>query len=435
MITISKYALIATSAVAALTTSGCSSILGKPDSQEDSSKVQHAQTKQQKAVLQKASFQQRGTDGNIQPANYHQTQNQKASIDEDFDTWERVFHGFQLNGNYNQHPNVQYFVNYYGRKPAQLSLLSERASVFLHMIVYEIDRRGMPTEIALLPFVESAFDPDIFSSAGAAGLWQFIPDTGRRYGLQQAKHYDARMDPFAATGAALSYLQELHDEFNGDWLLALAAYNCGEKRVQREIDNNRAAGLPADFWHLSGLPKETREYVPRLLAFKELIRNAPRYGVSLADTPNRARLAQVRVNKPVDLRRVALMAGLNSEHLINLNPCFRTGVTTPEYSNRIVLPRSQAQQLAQIIESQPPAASRQVYASKSSSGYNRLATVKIRKKPVQYANAKSKSHTVRRGETLQTIAQKHGMTVEALMKTNSKHTSRIRVGERLDIIA
>lgn len=410
--------------------------MGKPDSQTGvTGSVQHAKTNQQKAVLRKASLHNTSAQGNLQPASYSQPQDQKASIDADFDTWERVFHGFQFNGNDNRHPRVQQFVNYYGRNPAQLTMLSERASVFLHMIVYEIDRRGMPSEIALLPFVESAFDPDVFSHAGAAGLWQFIPDTGRRYGLQQAKHYDARMDPFAATGAALNYLQKLHGDFNGDWLLALAAYNCGENRVQKEIDRNRAKGLPTSFWHLSGLPKETREYVPRLLAFKELISNAPRYGISLADAPNRARLAQVRVDKPVDLRKVAVMAGLSPNHLANLNPCFRTGVTTPEYSNRIVLPRNNAKELAEIIESLPPAANSRVYASNKSSGYNRLATTRTGKKATQHAKAKAKTHTVRRGETLQTIAQKHGTTVQSLMKQNSKRSSRILVGERLDVVA
>lgn len=411
---------------------GCSNTLGKAGTQADAkSSVRHAYGKQQKAVLQKASLHQQ-----LPPQDDAQHyQNQKASLDEDFDTWQRVFRGFQINGQYSRHPNVQRFVNYYGRNPAQLSMLSERASVFLHMIVHEVDRRGMPTEIALLPFVESAFDPDVFSHVGAAGLWQFIPDTGRRYGLQQAKYYDARMDPFAATGAALSYLQKLHTDFNGDWLLALAAYNCGENRVQREIDKNRAKGLPTSFWHLS-LPKETREYVPRLLAFKELISNAPRYGISLPETPNQARLAQLHIDKPVDLRQAALQAGLEADTLLNLNPCFRTGITTPQYSNRIVLPRSHARQLVEVIEALPPALDNRTYASKASSGYNKLPTTRTgKKRSVQYVKAKTraKTHTVRRGETLQTIAQKHGTTVKALMKSNSKRSASIRVGERIDV--
>lgn len=417
MLTISKPVLLATSALAALATSGCSHLM----TSDTANSVQHRQAEQQKALLQKAALHR---DAGNTEAHY---QNAKAALDEDFDTWERIFKGFQIPPAYSQHPSVQQFVRYYGRNPQQLSLLSERASVFLHMIIHEVERRGMPSEIALLPFVESAFDPDVFSHVGAAGLWQFIPDTGRRYGLSQARSYDARMDPFAATGAALSYLQELHTQFNGDWLLALAAYNCGENRVAREIERNRAKGLPTTFWHLT-LPKETREYVPRLLAFKELISHAPRYGITLADTPNTAKLAQLRIDKPIDLRQAALAAGLPADTLTNLNACFRKGITTPEYSNRIVLPRSHAQQLAAIIEALPPASLDNTYASTKTSGYNRLATTRVGK-----ARNKAKIHTVRRGDTLQSIAQKHGTSVQALLKENGKRSKTLQVGERISV--
>ncbi|MFN3785666.1 MAG: transglycosylase SLT domain-containing protein [Thiothrix sp.] len=418
MLTTSKQVLLATAALAALTASGCSNLMPST-----ANSVRHRQVEQQKALLQKVALHRDA--GNAAP----QAQNAKAALDEDFDTWERLFQGFQIPPAYSQHPSVQQFVRYYGRNPQQLSLLSERASVFLHMIVHEVERRGMPSEIALLPFVESAFDPDVFSHAGAAGLWQFIPDTGRRYGLSQARDYDARMDPFAATGAALSYLQELHAQFNGDWLLALAAYNCGEKRVAREIERNRAQGLPTTFWHLA-LPRETREYVPRLLAFKELISNAPRYGIKLADTPNTAKLAQLRIDKPVDLRQAALAAGLATDALTSLNACFRQGITTPKYSNRIVLPRSHAEQLASIIEALPPAritnTYARTYARTKTLAYNRLATTSLGKKG-------PRMYTVRSGDTLRSIAQKHGTSVQALLKENGKRGKTLQVGERISI--
>lgn len=383
MIKMSAYALVATSLVAIFSGSGCSSNSMKPVAS--------------KAKVQKATFQRSSSGAHLQKAVYHSTSGKKnkAKPDPDFDTWDRVFQGFQLQSHANN-PKVQYFVNYYGRNPQQLTMLSGRASVFLHMIVHEVDRRKMPTELALLPFVESAFDADVFSHAGAAGLWQFIPDTGRRYGLPQSKDYDARMDPFAATGAALNYLQKLHDDFDDDWLLALAAYNCGEGRVQREIDTNRSKGLPTDFWHLS-LPKETREYVPRLLAFKELISHAPQYGIALADTPNEARLTQLRIDKPVNLRQVALRAGVNAEHLLALNPYFRTGIASPRYSNRIILPREHAQQLADAIDALPTA--RLTYASYSGHRYNTLATTRTGKKAfkgTQYGQTKTKLRTAQR---------------------------------------
>jgi membrane-bound lytic murein transglycosylase D len=279
---------------------------------------------------------------------------EKYTLDKDFDTWDRIFQGFQLAG-HTQNPRVRTFIQRYGAKPEHISLLAERSSTYLHLIVTELDRRHMPTELALLPFVESAFNPDIFSTAGAAGLWQFIPETGRRYGLVQAGYYDARLDPFAATGAALDYLQKLQRDFNGDWLLALAAYNCGEGRVQKEIETNLAQGLPTDFWSLS-LPRETMEYVPRLLAFKQLLSQAKHYDIQLPDVPNHARLAQLRIEKAVDLRKVALQAGLAENTLTSLNPYFRAGISMPDYSNRIILPREYAQQLIPIIQALPEAA-------------------------------------------------------------------------------
>lgn len=417
----SKYAILATSAIAILTGSGCSSNLGKPSSDTaESSKKQNYQARLQKASLQRSNE----SAARLQKASYSSGSGKQYQVDQDFDTWDRVFKGFRFSNHYANNPRVQRFVTKYGRSPKQLNILSERASTFMHMIVHEVENRNMPTEIALLPFVESAFNPDVFSHAGAAGLWQFIPTTGHIYGLKQGKGYDARMDPFAATGAALSYLQKLHREFNGDWLLALAAYNCGENRVQREIDRNRAKGKPTTFWHLSGLPRETREYVPRLLAFKELIGNAQRYGIELHDTPNQARLAQIRVNKPVNLRQAAIRAGLPADTLTELNACFRTGVTTPQYSNRIVLPRRHAQKIVQAIEALPEASGR-VYADKTADKYNTVATTRTTKK--------QRVHKVRRGDTLHAIARQHGVSVRSIMQHNGKRSSRILVGERLRI--
>ena len=396
MINISRYALFATSAITVFAGAGCANTnKAVNESGATTNKQSNGAFR-----LQKASFNT--------TTNHNQTSPARYQLDEDFDTWDRVFRGFQIPNQYQQHPRVQQFVRYYGQNPEQLTMLSERASVFLHMIVYELDNRQMPTELALLPFVESAFDPDIFSQAGAAGLWQFIPSTGNDYGLLQTKHYDARLDPFAATGAALTYLQKLNTQFNGDWLLALAAYNCGEGRVEQEIAENQAKGLPTSFWDLS-LPKETREYVPRLLAFKELLSHAPQYGIHLPETPNTARLAQLRSDKPVDLKQLAVTAGLNAHTLTSLNPCFRKGITTPQYSNRIILPREYATELVAIMEQLPAASlprnrkarnstAHATYAQTNTNGYNKLATVRMGKSKKakdrpQYAQSKTKLRT------------------------------------------
>lgn len=303
----------------------------------------------------------------IQRAMYIPSISSDYSVNQDFDTWSRVFRHFQL-ADHSGNPRVQQFIQSYAQNPQQLSILSDRASVFLHMIIEEVTRRGMPAEVALLPFVESGFDADVFSQAGAAGLWQFIPSTGRNYGLKQTGNYDARMDPFAATGAALNYLQKLNQQFNGDWLLAFAAYNCGETCVSRAVTQAQQAGLPPSFWNLS-LPKETMNYVPRLLAFKELIGRSQSYGIRLPVTPNSARLAQMRINKPVDLRLAAMQAGLPASRLTELNPCFRTGVTTPEHSNRIILPREYADRLVQVIRILPASYVQPYVAQRGRSSY------------------------------------------------------------------
>jgi membrane-bound lytic murein transglycosylase D len=374
MIKMNTLALLATSAVAVFAGSGCSSNIGRTSDSVTQTKPS--------VKLQKASLRSSDDTVYIQKAAYRRNAVSTRSHSNDADTWDRIFHGFQL-GTETHNPRVQQFVRYYGRSPQHVSLLSQRASTYLHMIMHEVDRRNMPTELALLPFVESAFDADVFSHAGAAGLWQFIPDTGKRYGLRQNKAYDGRMDPFAATGAALSYLQELHDEF-GDWYLALAAYNCGEKRIEKEIARNRSKGLPADFWHLS-LPRETREYVPRLLAFKELLSHSERYGISLADTPNEARLTQLHIDKPVNLRQVAMQAGLDARHLLELNPYFRDGIANPQYSNRIILPREHFQRVSQALNAQPATVTRAVYAKNNRNGYNTLATTRVKSRTLRFA--------------------------------------------------
>ncbi|MEZ5537319.1 MAG: transglycosylase SLT domain-containing protein [Thiolinea sp.] len=293
----------------------------------------------------------------FQRASYRQPAPAQPSVSAAIPTggsvWNRVFRTFSL-PDYSNNYRVKKFIRSYGSNPGQMNVLLNRADPFMHMIIEEVNRRGMPAEIALLPFVESGFRLDVFSHAGAAGLWQFIPSTGRTYGLRQTKGFDARMDPFAATNAALNYLQKLNREFGGDWLKALAAYNCGENCVHRAVYKARAAGKNPSYWNLS-LPRETMNYVPRLLAFKELLSKSNQYGISLPATPNAAKLVQVELNKPVNLRQVANHAGLPSNLLVQLNPNFRKGVTQPGLSNRITLPRRNIERLIQVLRNVPPA--------------------------------------------------------------------------------
>src|ERR1700685_4628564 len=198
------------------------------------------------------------------------------------DLFERVRGGFQLEDVAEDAVDMQLF--WFANHPDSLERSFQRSELYLYDIAAQIERRGMPLELALLPMIESAYEPYAYSRARASGLWQFIPGTGSRFDLKQDWWYDGRRDVVESTRAALDYLQALHDEFNGDWLLAIAAYNCGELAVERAIQKNERLGKPTDFWHLK-LPAETRAYVPKLLAMKRLMAEPERYGLEFAVIP------------------------------------------------------------------------------------------------------------------------------------------------------
>lgn len=332
--------------------------------------------------------------------------------------WGRIFQGYRIR-NYNYQPLVKKFINQLARNPQKIQRITERSSDYLYLVVTELNRRGMPTELAYLPFVESSYRNSAYSHAGAAGMWQFIPATGRRYGLMQTRSYDARLDPHKSTQAALTYLQKLHRQFRGDWFLALAAYNCGENRVARAIQTNLERGLPIDYWNLD-LPRETQQYIPRLLAYKEILSRPSAYGIRLAGIPNAPALARIHVNKAVDLRKAAAYAGIPSKQLLALNSGFLHGITTPLFSNSIILPRSHANVLNQVIRDLPPAADvhrKRAYRGKSSR--------RGRRGYVRYK--------VKLGDNLYRIARKHGTTVKKIKRLNKMRSNSIKPGISLII--
>ncbi len=229
-----------------------------------------------------------------------------------------------------------------------LSGASGRAAPYLHFIVERLDERNMPLELALLPMIESAYNPMANSPAAAAGLWQFIPSTGRDFNLHQSATYDARRDVVASSKAAMDYLTRLHDQFNNDWLLALAAYNAGEGAVGRAIEANRRRGLPTDYWHLS-LPRETQDYVPRLLALSLLVRNPEAYGITLTPIANTPYFEVVELNHAVDLTQLAATTGVDEAQLIRLNPAFLRK-KMPEGPGHLLIPKAHKQVLTAGIE-------------------------------------------------------------------------------------
>ncbi len=276
------------------------------------------------------------------------------SYDEDSDSiWQRIRAGYLLDAKI-QNPLIDNELTWYRKNPTFVYRATERASRYLHYVVSAVQQRNMPTELALLPFIESAYDPFAYSHSGAAGLWQFVPQTGTTFGLQRNWWYDGRKDVVASTDAALNYLQLLHDKFDGDWLLAIAAYNCGEGTVQRAIDANLHKGLPTDFWHLS-LREETRTYVPRLLALAKIVSAPQQYGISLFSIPDRAYFATADTNGQLGLARASRLADVDIDELFRLNPGLNHATVSKDTPQRILLPVNAFDQFTRELATLPAA--------------------------------------------------------------------------------
>ncbi len=265
------------------------------------------------------------------------------------DVWERIRQGFFI-PDLDNNPLVQNQIDWYSARPEYIQRISDRASRYLFHIVQELEARGMPTELALLPFIESAFNPHAKSTAKAVGMWQFIPSTGRSYNLNQSSMKDERRNVLASTEAALNYLQKLHNLF-GDWQLALAAYNWGEGSVQRAIRKNQAAGLPADFNSLSDrMPAETRNYVPKLQAVKSIIAAPAKYGITLPKIENQPFFVNIGKTRDMDVKVAAKLADLTVDEFRALNPQFGQHVITGGVKTQILLPHDNADKFKANLE-------------------------------------------------------------------------------------
>ncbi len=265
----------------------------------------------------------------------------------DSDLWARIRRGFQMPDLQSDLVDMQ--TTWYTERPDYVQRMTERSQKYLYHIVEELEARNMPTELALLPFIESAYNPQALSVAKAAGMWQFIPGTGRTYNLKQNMWQDERRDVLASTSAALDYLSRLHDMF-GDWYLALAAYNWGEGNVQRAIARNQAAGLPTDYQSLR-MPNETRNYVPKLQAVKNIIANPQQYGLTLPDIPNHPYFVTVTTSHDIDVKMAAQLSGLSLEEFKALNPGFSKPVIVGATQPQILLPFDNASQFEKGLKS------------------------------------------------------------------------------------
>ena len=316
------------------------------------------------------------------------------------DIWDRMRSGFSLSHELHRKRvgnELKWFINH----PEYVERVARRAAPHLHYIVGELEKRGMPREFALLPVVESAFDPFAYSHGRAAGLWQFIPSTARVYGLKIDWWYDGRRDIRASTTAALDYLEFLHQMFSGDWLLALASYNAGQGNVLSSI---RASKLPrdqADFWSIKVL-RETSTYVPRLLAISEIIANPDRYHMQLPPIANEAYWDVVAIDGQLDLNRAAELADITPEQLYALNPGYNQWATHPDGPHELLLPID------------------------AIAGFKaNLAAL-----PIEDRIAWQR-HKIRNGESLGSIAKKYRTTIGAIRSANHISGDIIRAGDSL----
>jgi len=317
------------------------------------------------------------------------------------DFWEQMRVGFGLPEKMNQ--SIAWHVDNYCKHPLHIERLLIRGQPYLSFILNQVERRGLPTELTLLPAVESAFDPFVTSPAGAAGIWQFMPGTAEQVGLRQDWWYDGRRDIVAGTSAALDYLAELHQYFNGDWLLALGAYNTGLASMKRAIQHNIDKREPTDFWHLD-LPQETRDYVPKLIALRILINNPDAYNITLPILPNSLYFRDVDIGGRIDLQVAARLAGTSLDELQRLNPGLNRSITPPDGQHRLLVPSRKATLFRERLALLP-----------------------------NDQRVQSITYRIRWGDTLSAIAHYAQTTVARLRQLNRLENSRIIAGRLLII--
>ncbi|MCP1727076.1 membrane-bound lytic murein transglycosylase D [Natronospira proteinivora] len=322
-----------------------------------------------------------------------------GELREPADVWERIRRGWGMEGVVNSRVEPQ--LRWHERNPAYMDRVATRAEPFLAYILDEIEERGLPTELALLPIVESAYDPFAYSHGRAAGMWQFIPSTGRHFGLKQNWWYDGRRDFIASTDAALTYMENLAERFDGDWELALAAYNAGGGNVSRAIRRNRQQSRDLDYWSLR-LPRETMHYVPKMMALREVIENPEKYGVSLRPIDNEPRIAVVELDGQLDLALAAELAEMDIDEVYRLNAGFNRWATDPDGPHRLVVPIDRKKALKSGLADLDPE--------------ERISWHR---------------HEIQPGESLNVIARRYNITVEMLQDVNELRDNVIRTGDHL----
>lgn len=316
-------------------------------------------------------------------------------------------------------PEVRRELDWYRGQGPFLRETSARAAPYLHFITTEVARRNLPADLALLPILESGYKPSVISPFGAAGLWQFMGGTGSKFGLQRSAWLDERLDIVASTEAALEYLTTLQRRFDGDWLLAIAAYNAGWGNVERAIARNRRAGLSTDIWSLK-LTGETHKLVARLLALVEIYRHPAKFDLALETVPDRAFFSALVLRKPTDLRRLTQLAKIDPDTFRTLNPGFLSWHTGPTTAQRVLVPATSAEAATRI--------SARLGASPPTAGALIATTVPTRRP------ASTRTYVAKRGDSLWVIARRFDTRVPELERINSLSRNHpVRIGQRITV--
>ena len=316
--------------------------------------------------------------------------------------WYRLRQGMQLSEVSN--PRVSAQLKWFLEHPGYMQRVMERARPILPFVLDELERRNLPSELALLPIVESAYQAFAYSHGRASGMWQIIPSTGRYLGLKQNWWYDGRRDIIESTHAAITYLESLSKQFDGDWELALAAYNAGPGKIRSAVRYNKKKKRPTDFWHLTRIRNETRDYVPKMFALRELFANPEKYQLDLVPINNQVSYEIVELDGQIDLALAAELAGITVNQLYQLNPAFNRWATAPDGPHRLLLPLGKAEQF-------------------------KLEVAKIpSNKRINWVR-----HKIKNGETLSHISQNYRTTIPLIKEVNNLRGTQIRAGKYLMI--
>jgi membrane-bound lytic murein transglycosylase D len=323
-----------------------------------------------------------------------------AELERQNNAWHRLQQGMQLSAVDNSRVAAQ--LKWFLDNPGYMQRVMERARPILPFVLDELERRGLPTELALLPIVESAYQAFAYSHGRASGMWQIIPSTGRFLGLKQNWWYDGRRDIIESTHAAITYLESLADQFDGDWELALASYNAGPGKIRSAVRYNKTRKRPADFWSLTKIRKETRDYVPKLYALRQLFAHPEKYQLDLVPITNQVSYEIVELDGQIDLALAADLAGITVNQLYQLNPAFNRWATAPDGPHRLLLPRGKAEQFKTAVAQVPPS--------------KRINWVR---------------HKIKNGETLSHISKKYRTTIPLIREVNNIRGNQIRAGKYL----